>query len=207
MARLVSRAGVPRPRRSGAAKRRLTADRRAPRLVVVTGPPASGKTTVARAVADALGWPLLTKDALKETLFDELGVADRAWSSKIGGAAMSLLYLLLDVELRAGRSVIVEANFSAARANAEFAALPPFRPVQVYCHGDPDELVARFRARRGRHPGHRDDDAQALADAERAIRDGRAAPLDLDGPLVEWSVGSRDVAGVVGDVLRLVGSG
>jgi hypothetical protein len=141
---------------------------------------------------------------LKDTLFDELGVADRAWSIRIGGAAMSLLYLLLAMELRAGRPAIVEANFSAARANAEFAALPPFRPVQVYCSGDPDELVERFRARRGRHPGHRDDDPEALADAERAIRDGRAAPLDLDGPLVEFSVGSRGVADVVAEVMRHV---
>jgi len=131
-------------------------------------------------------------------------MGDRAWSSKLGGAAVALLFRLAAVELGAGRSAVVEANFTPERANSEFAALQPFRAVQVYCRGDADELVQRFAARRGRHPGHLDGERQALADAERAIRDGRHRPLDLDGPLVEFSVGGRDIAGVVADVLRLV---
>jgi Ni2+-binding GTPase involved in maturation of urease and hydrogenase len=37
-------------------------------FVVVSGPPASGKTTLARAVAPALGLPLIAKDAIKGEL-------------------------------------------------------------------------------------------------------------------------------------------
>ncbi len=36
--------------------------------VVVSGPPASGKTTLARAIAPALGLPLIAKDTIKEAL-------------------------------------------------------------------------------------------------------------------------------------------
>ena len=45
-------------------------------LVVVTGLPGSGKTTIAGPLAAELGWPLLGKDTIKEALFDALGTGD-----------------------------------------------------------------------------------------------------------------------------------
>jgi predicted kinase len=46
------------------------------RHVLITGLPGSGKTTIARPLAHALGLPLVAKDAIKETLFDTLGTDD-----------------------------------------------------------------------------------------------------------------------------------
>ena len=57
----------------------------APRLVVVSGLPASGKSTVARTLAGALGLPLLDKDVFLEALFASDGIGDAAW--RRGGAA------------------------------------------------------------------------------------------------------------------------
>ena len=58
----------------------------APLVVVVTGPPAAGKTTVARELACRLRLPLIAKDTIKEALFDGLGTGDLAWSRRLGEA-------------------------------------------------------------------------------------------------------------------------
>ena len=44
-----------------------------PLLVVVTGPPASGKTSVAEELASRLGVAFLSKDTFKEVLYEHLG--------------------------------------------------------------------------------------------------------------------------------------
>lgn len=44
-----------------------------PQLIVIGGYSGSGKTTLAQGLARALSLPLLSKDVIKETLFDSLG--------------------------------------------------------------------------------------------------------------------------------------
>ncbi|CAA9504483.1 MAG: hypothetical protein AVDCRST_MAG67-2235 [uncultured Solirubrobacteraceae bacterium] len=73
--------------------------------VLVTGPPASGKSFVASIVADRLGVPLIAKDAIKETLFETLGTGDVAWSQRLGRATLALMLSALEGQLRAGRPV------------------------------------------------------------------------------------------------------
>jgi hypothetical protein len=41
-------------------------------FVVVSGPPASGKTTLSRAIAPVLGLPLIAKDTIKQALMTVL---------------------------------------------------------------------------------------------------------------------------------------
>ena len=46
------------------------------RAVLVNGVPATGKSSIARAVGARLELPVLSLDSIKEALFDELGDAD-----------------------------------------------------------------------------------------------------------------------------------
>ncbi|MCP9484892.1 MAG: ATP-binding protein [Gaiellaceae bacterium MAG52_C11] len=165
-----------------------------PLLVVVTGEPATGKTTLARALADELGLPLLAKDELKERLFDTLGAGDRGWSRRLGAATFELMFGLAAELLGAGASLLVEANFDA-QSTPRLRALPAHRPFQVVCTAPADVRRARFRERAtsgARHPGHLDD-AVGL-ELEAGEHEGRWQPLDLDGrPVIVDTASPVDV--------------
>lgn len=133
-----------------------------PTLVVISGMPASGKTTLARWLATELRLPLIGRDDIKERLFDSLGWSDRAWSKRLGVASWAMLYWAIETHLAAGRSCIVESNFDPEIAGAEIISLRErfaFRTTQIHCFADGNVLVERYLARvadGNRHPGHVD---------------------------------------------------
>ena len=55
-------------------------------VFLVTGLPATGKTTLARALAHALAAPLLSKDCIKEPLLEVLGAPDAHTSRRLSDA-------------------------------------------------------------------------------------------------------------------------
>ena len=153
-----------------------------PLLVVVSGPPAAGKTTIARAVADRLGLPLVAKDAIKEVLGEALGVRGRDDSRRVGAATFEVQFHLLRELLGAGCSAVAEGNFTAG-SGAGFMSLPPARVLQVHVTAAPELLRERMLARVGRHPVHYD--AEVAEEVyERASAGDWHPPLPLDGQLL-----------------------
>jgi len=157
----------------------------AARLVVVSGPPATGKTTLAIRLGRELGLPVISKDGFKEALFDTLGTGDLAWSQRLGGAAYALLYRTAAGLLAAGGGVLVEANFSRGMAEAELHRIGEgARAVVIHLSCAREAIAARYasRASTGRHPGHEDGRyaGGVLADLDA----GRYEPLSLGWPLL-----------------------
>jgi predicted kinase len=149
-------------------------------VVVVTGIPASGKTTLATALSAQLGWPLISKDVVKEALFDSLGTGDLQWSQQLGRASHVVMYSLAALIPR----VILEAHFQRGIAEPELLALNR-RIVQVYCRCPVDLAANRYRRRiddPGRHAGHL---AEHQSDGviERWMNDA-PTPLDLPNALL-----------------------
>src|SRR5262245_2132149 len=116
------------------------------RIVLVSGSPAAGKTSLARPLAELLGLPLIAKDDIKETLVDVLGDhdGDLGWSRQVGGASMELLWKLAE---RAPTAVL-EANFRphSAYERERLTGLGA-RIVEVYCRCPTDVLMQRFHER------------------------------------------------------------
>jgi predicted kinase len=160
-------------------------------LIIISGPPGAGKTTLARWLSQELHLPLIYRDGLKETLFDSLGWSDREWSRRLGRASYDLLHYVLETHIGFGHSCIVESNFDATFANARFQELRQkyiFEPFQIHCVADPDVLVRRCNERvlsGRRHPGHVDQliETTIIADIskEDIIANGR---LDIGGTYV-----------------------
>lgn len=161
-------------------------------FVVVTGAPGSGKTHLARPLAAALHLPLLSKDVVKETLFDELGIGDRLWSRRMGRASMAVLYRIAE----ASPAAVIEAFFHRDMALDDLRGLG--KPlIEIHCQCDPDLAIERFqqRAEVSRHPGHLDS-RQPRNKLEELVQDG-CRPLVLGGPLLEVdTTGDVDVDAV-----------
>ena len=152
-----------------------------PLLVVVTGPPAAGKTTVAQGISSRLRLPLIQKDTIKEALFDSLGAGDLAWSKRLGEATFTVMWALLGESLAAGASIVVEANFVRGESESRFEALPGARIVQLHCSAPLDVLLQRY-ASRERHPGHVD--GERIDALGGVVESGRHGPLDLSGETI-----------------------
>lgn len=122
----------------------------APVLLLISGAPCTGKTTIGRQLAADLRLPFLSRDDIKDLLFDTLGWSDREWSRKLGTASWELLYYFLEIELGAGRSLMVESNFRPESATAKLKALHQrhsYTLIQILCNTEHDVLLRRFAAR------------------------------------------------------------
>jgi predicted kinase len=180
-------------------------------VLIITGAPASGKTTVGRQLAAALGLPYLSKDLFKETLFDSLGAHDRDWSRRLGGASMALLFRSAEALLAAGHSVALESNFYAAWDTPQLRALSehhPCRFVQVVCTAPGPTLVERFerRERSGeRHPGH--GGAASLDEILPRLLAERWDVLELGGPVftVDTTDGMVDIDSLARSISLVAG--
>ena len=156
-----------------------------PTLILITGHPATGKTTLARRLGAHFKLPAFCKDDGKEILFDHLGTGDRAWGRKLGVTSFELLYWQAEVMLRAGTSCLIEGNFAPEYANIPWQRLQntyQFKCVQLLCSAEVEVVMQRYNQRIAdgtRHPGHFD--ASAAAEMRDLLTNHPAEWIDLSG--------------------------
>jgi predicted kinase len=164
---------------------------RVPFFVVVSGPPASGKSTIAPEIARHLGLPLLAKDTIKEALMTALGAPDIEASRRLGFAAfMAQFALAADTQVGA----VLEGTFHRSITADALRDLPG-PVIEVFCRCTREEAARRYAARAGtRHAGHFDqerttdhiwtpDIAEPVAGGWAVVEVDTNTPVDLDAIL------------------------
>ncbi len=162
-----------------------------PKLIVVCGLPATGKSSLAKELRDQLGWPLFAKDQFKELLYDATDQGDEAYtretSTMVGRQSIALLLMVARELLETNISCIIEANFLPNLAPDDLNPLLAISEGrQVHCSIQGELVLERYRSRAQageRHPVHVDTEAEPAL-IER-IETGGGKPLPLDIPLLE----------------------
>lgn len=175
-----------------------------PLLVLVSGPLAAGKTTLAGRLAAALQLPMLSRDAIKDGLAESRGVADAVRGHELAGPTFALFYGTIGRFLAAGCSLVAEHAFVRGVSEQDLRPLVGRAgAVLVHCRMPRAENVRRAEARlwEGRRHGCHPD--ASIVEQMRAgtFAWDRFQPLDLGIPVLEVDT-SR---GCPSDVLALAG--
>jgi predicted kinase len=119
-------------------------DERRPALIVVTGRPASGKTTLAHTLAREIRCPAVCRDEVKEGLIHTTGEAGGDAALRANAAFFETVTLLL----RHGVTLVAEAAFQHKLWAPRLEPLREFADLRlIVCAPAPEVARARFAAR------------------------------------------------------------
>ena len=163
-------------------------------LGVISGPPGTGKSSLAAALGSRLGWPVLSSDEIRRELVDPAcpgplteSAHPGAYSTEVTDRTYARLLDRAAVALGLGQSVLLDATFTPARwrRRAEAVAATTYSDLVVLrCQAPADIAAGRVQARLA---GGQDVSGADDTVARSMARDTRPWPgstvLDTSGPL------------------------
>lgn len=159
-----------------------------PKLLILTGDLAAGKSTFADVLSKRYGVTCVQKDPIKEILGDTIGFTGRAENLKLSGAAMQLMAFAFRCSAAAGQDLILEANFRRPDLEALYAIAEEYGVslLTVKITARMDIIYERYLHRmnhENRHPVHLSTPFETIEPFAEYIEGIRAVPLD--GEVIE----------------------
>jgi predicted kinase len=161
-----------------------------PTLIIVSGPAGSGKTTLAHAIASAVGCPAICRDEIKEGLVHATwGAAASGFVARPGdeltASTLPVFFDVLDLLVRAGVTTVAEAAFQDHVWRPRLEPLVGLARLRiVHCTVAADLALRRVRQRGRDNPlrrAHADSAALASEGEPSFVRVAMDAPsLEVD---------------------------
>ena len=152
-----------------------------PRLILVTGPPGSGKTTLAYALGAAIGCPVVSRDAIKEGMAAAEPGFTATMSDPLSLRTYEVFFKMLELLLRAEVTTVAEAAFGHRLWTQGLRPLTGLADLRlVHCTVGEDEARSRMRRRLACEPT-----SAAHADSEHLAAPPGFTPLTVAAPTLD----------------------
>lgn len=175
-----------------------------PTIIVISGLPGAGKTTLGHNLANFMKLPFLAKDEIREILFNHFG-SDSKNMPMIRDATYEVLYSTIKKIVSAGKSVIIESNFEEQFATPQLQSLKnEFNCAlfQIFCSVEAKIAFARFQKRSqegSRHHLHATHNT--FEEYKKSLMDNREYHLSLPGITIDMTKPELiNIAEVVGKI-------